>query len=329
MSLARSSFIALMLLAVLVACQPADTPGTLAPNDTPQPPTATNTAAPPTHTPTPTEPVICDENAPDPPASAYITEVDGYPQAYSLSCEARSAADLAAYWDVVIEEGIFYSQLPRSENPDVGFVGYVSGAWGEIPPNSYGVHAEPVASLMRGYGMEAVAHKGLNFRCLQLEIAAERPVLIWLVGHAWLGLPVSYVAPDGAETIVAPFEHTMILIGYDEDEVYLVDAFSGDLEVHSIEAFLVSWAALGNMAITVTGADPSVAAGMQYTGGYYEVQYGDSLLALANAWEIPWDSLAALNGITYPFSIIPGQILKTGLPASQGSYPTPTPTTAP
>jgi uncharacterized protein YvpB len=328
----------LSFLTLLAGCSPATStnapdpsqePATLTPDErtitaspfhpassTMQP--ALPTETPPQPTATPSKPVVCDPNAPEPPITAYIEGVVGQPQAYSLSCEARSAADLAEYWDVDIQEGVFFSQIPKAENPDEGFVGFVSGAWGEIPPKSYGVHAQPVADLMVNYGLEAEAHKGLTFRCLQSEIAAGRPVIVWIVGHAWAGLPVPYLAPDGAETIVAPYEHTMIFFGYDANNVHMIDAYTSKVETHSIDSFLVSWAALDNMALTVIGADASAASQMAYTGEYYEVQYGDSLLGLANAWGVPWDSLAALNGIVYPFSIYPGQVLKsdvsTGVP---------------
>jgi uncharacterized protein YvpB len=275
---------------------------------------------------TPSKPVVCALDAPEPPTRAYIEGIYGLPQAYSLSCEARSAADLANYWGVTVVEGVFFSQLPKSQNPDEGFVGFVSGLWGEIPPESYGVHAQPVADLMTLYGLEAQAHKGIDFRCLQTEIAAGRPVIVWIVGHAWLGAPINYTNPDGSETIVALYEHTMILIGYDTNNVFLIDAYTSDIETHSIDRFLVSWASLGNMAITVIDADPSVASQMDYAGAYYEVQPGDSLLGLASAWGVPWDSLATLNEIVFPFSIYPGQILKsdviTGMPQASSS-PTP------
>jgi uncharacterized protein YvpB len=349
MSLARKVFVAVLLVSILAACQPASTSTedpngtsdlsspdgaeTLTPfapgENTPQPPTATATDMPPSATPTPSKPIVCDPNAPDPPPSALVDGVIGYPQAYSLSCEARSAADLASFWGIDVLEGVFFSQLPKSDNPEVGFVGFVSGEWGKTPPLSYGVHAEPVAAVMRQYGLEALAHKGLDFRCLQLEIAAGRPVLVWIVGHAWQGAGVQYFALDGTETIVAPYEHTMILFGYDELNVYLVDAFTAAVETHPVDTFLFSWAALGNMALTVTDADPAVAENMQYSGSYYEVQYGDSLLGLAAAWGIPWDSLAALNGIVWPFDVYPGQILKTGQPLTAASFPTPTVTSAP
>jgi hypothetical protein len=40
----------------------------------------------------------------DLPDSAYITGVHGHPQKHSLSCESRSAADLAAFWGISLGE---------------------------------------------------------------------------------------------------------------------------------------------------------------------------------------------------------------------------------
>jgi len=90
-----------------------------------------------------------------------------------LDCESRSAVDWAAYLGQHINELTFFNRLPKSDNPDKGFVGNVYGAWGQIPPNPYGVHAEPVAALLRDYGLQAYAHRPLRWEQLQAEIAAE------------------------------------------------------------------------------------------------------------------------------------------------------------
>src|SRR5512139_2939337 len=66
----------------------------------------------------------------------YISGVSGHAQGYSLSCEARSAADLAAFWGISISETEFMEALPRSDNPDDGYVGNPNDAWGYIPPHS-------------------------------------------------------------------------------------------------------------------------------------------------------------------------------------------------
>ncbi len=183
------------------------------------------------------------------PESARIDGVRGIAQGYSLSCEARSAVDWADFWGVSIRERKFQAKLPRSSNPDAGFVGSPSDPWGDIPPRSYGVHAEPVAALLRDYGLQAEARRGMSWDELRQEIAAGRPVIVWVVGQVWRGTPVKYTAPDGHKTTVARYEHTMIVVGYTSSVVYLVDAYTGQHQTHRLRDFLASWKTLGNMAI--------------------------------------------------------------------------------
>src|SRR4030066_652743 len=66
------------------------------------------------------------------PDSAYVTGVVGHAQGYSLSCEARSVADWAAYWGVNIGEAEFLEALPHADNPEDGFVGNPNDAWGAV-----------------------------------------------------------------------------------------------------------------------------------------------------------------------------------------------------
>lgn len=72
-------------------------------------------------------------SADDIPSSAYIDGVTGHPQQHTLSCEARSAVDLADFWGVTFSEDQFLAKLPISDNPEKGFVGYVDDA-GEYSP---------------------------------------------------------------------------------------------------------------------------------------------------------------------------------------------------
>lgn len=188
--------------------------------------------------------------AQDIPGSAYISGVTGHPQQYVLSCEARSAVDWMAFWGIQASEDDFLSQLPRSDNPNKGFVGKPNDMWGNLPPLGYGVHAEPVAALMRSYGLRAEARQGLSWDELRNEIAAGRPVIVWVIGEMWVYAAREYTDAEGETALVAPFEHTMIVIGYDSSIVYLVDAFSGWAVSYWQQAFLDSWAVLGNMAVT-------------------------------------------------------------------------------
>ena len=184
------------------------------------------------------------------PEEARVEGVLGHAQAFSLSCESRSAADWAAYWGVYIDESRFLRTLPRSDNPQVGFVGNPRSPWGQTPPSAYGVHAEPVAALLREYGLAARAQRGLTWDALRAEIAGGRPVIVWVIGQMWPGRSQVYTAADGQTVQVAPFEHTMILVGYNARRVQVVDAYTGRDQSYPVEVFLESWSVLGNMAIT-------------------------------------------------------------------------------
>ena len=244
------------------------------------------------------------------PESAYISGVSGHAQAYVLSCEARSAADWAAYYGVSLSESDFLGSLPRSDNPDEGFVGQPNDAWGNLPPNGYGVHADPVAELLQDYGLEADARRNLSWEALRAEVAAGRPVIVWVIGQMWTSQAVEYTADDGETATVARFEHTMILIGYTPEVVHVVDAYSGSTQTYALGSFIASWGVLGNMAVIYTGeccaAAPTPAPG----GESYTVQAGDYLTALAERFGTTWEELARLNDIPYPYTIYAGQQLR-------------------
>ncbi len=203
-------------------------------------PTSTATITP---SPTPTQP------QPALPSEAYIESFYGNAQWFNLDCEARSAIDLAAYYGIEINEMEFLERLPRSDNPEKGFVGDYQDPKGAIPPASYGVHAAPVADLLREYGLEVTAKKGLTWKRIRKEIAAGRPVMAWVINNTLPGYAIEYTSSDGETNLVAHFEHTVIIIGYDSSYVTIQDG--GNVYQRSISQFLDSWSVLGNMAILV------------------------------------------------------------------------------
>jgi uncharacterized protein YvpB len=251
------------------------------------------------------------------PDSAYVTGVSGHAQGYSLSCESRSAADFAGYWGINIGETEFLNALPESDNPDEGFVGSANDAWGSTPPFGYGVHADPVASTLQAFGLDAAAHHDVSWDDLRAEIAAGKPVIVWVIGQMWGGTAQEYTAEDGSTSIVAAYEHTMILTGYSAEAVQVVDAYSGQYQSYWLKTFLKSWGVLGNMA--VFGPDEvqsdSEEPQAQSSEGTYKVEAGDYLVALAERFGVTWQELAELNAIPYPWTIFTGQVLQ--LPVTQ------------
>ncbi|MCJ7702429.1 MAG: C39 family peptidase, partial [Anaerolineales bacterium] len=223
---------------------------TWTPSPTPSP-TPTNTLTPtPSATPTPSltpSPTL----TPTPLMEARIKGIQGRWPAYSLDCETRSAVDWAAYFGVQINEIEFFNKLPVSDDPNRGFVGNVHEPWGQTPPNSYGVHAAPVAKVLRSYGLSALARDQMTFDELRTEISAQRPVVVWVVGRVGEGTPIPYTSSAGRNTTVARFEHTVIVIGYTQQEVTVLDG--NWIYPRQIQDFMNSWGVLGNMAVVWSG----------------------------------------------------------------------------
>ncbi len=263
------------------------------------------------------------------PETAYINGLVGHAQSYNLSCESRSAADWAAFFGVPVSESEFLFNLPSSDNPDQGFVGYANDPWGNTPPYSYGVHAEPVAQLLREYGLSAVARRGLSWDDLRWEVGNGRPVIVWVIGNVWPGTAQTYTAEDGAQAIVAPYEHSMILLGYDSTTVYLLNPANGLVEWHALSSFLSSWAVLGNMAVMAGGEETAVSGD---EAQLYIVQPGDSLLTIAAQFGLSWYELAVFNNLATPDIIYAGQALRlptTAQITEPRSPPTPMPAATP
>jgi uncharacterized protein YvpB len=186
------------------------------------------------------------------PPQAEVKGMYGFYQLMPLSCEARSASDWARHFEINVRERAFFEALPKSENPEEGFVGSVNGVWGQIPPDAYGVHAGPVAKLLRTYGAKAKAVRRMPFENVLAEIAAGRPVMVWVVGHVEPGKGVLYEI-DGKTVTVARYEHTVIVFAYNDSTEKLKILDGKKIYNKTYEEFQKSWSALENMAIVWEG----------------------------------------------------------------------------
>ena len=181
------------------------------------------------------------------PEETRVYGISGRRQSMPLSCESRSAVDWAGFFGFEIDETEFHFGLPVHDNPDKGFVGSVYGSWGQIPPKPYGVHSPPVAQRLREYGVQAMHVYDMSLEELKAEIAAGRPVMIWVVGHVGLGTPVPYTDSEGDESIVAKFEHTVIVFGYTKNKLLILDG--AKTYTRYTKEFMKSWGVLENQAV--------------------------------------------------------------------------------
>lgn len=91
----------------------------------------------------------------------------------------------------------------------------------------------------------------MTFDELRGEISAGRPVIVWVVGRVGEGTPKPYTSSDGETTTVARFEHTVIVIGYTQKTVTVLDGYW--VYNRQVQDFLNSWGVLENMAIVANG----------------------------------------------------------------------------
>jgi len=191
------------------------------------------------------------------PPSAFVEGMVGRPQEHNLSCESRSATDLAAFWGVsqrieLTEDGFFH-RLPKSDNPHRGFLGDVDLPPGSMPPAGYGVYAGPIAANLRSFGLDAQARREWSLEGLKAELAAERPVILWATYDMQLPGVETWTSSDGVTSVVVQWQHTFVAVGYDEGGLHLVDAYDGVSKYFSYKVFVPAWDQLGRMAVTVKG----------------------------------------------------------------------------
>lgn len=203
--------------------------------------------------------VGCAGPRPDTPAgreTALAARLAGRPQARRLSCESRSAADLAAAHGIVISEAAVLARLPRSDNPDLGFVGDVDGPPGRLPPEGYGVHAEPIAAALRSFGLRATAVRDRDLAWLRAETEAGRPVIAWVTGACSLSRPVHLVDAGGRPFTCVRGEHTVLVVGVRGGVVRVVDPGEGRSTTFDADEFDAAWALLGRRAVRADPPDP-------------------------------------------------------------------------
>ena len=185
--------------------------------------------------------------------------------------------------------------------------------------------------------MRATAYADLSWDDLRIEIAAGRPVIVWVIGDMWNGTPVTYTAADGETTTVAFFEHTMILTGYTRWQVYMVDAYTGLPVTYDLNAFQASWRVLGHRAILAGPEEPTQTPLPSFTPTpaftptvtatptpvptstptpqptpprSVLVHEGDTLVGLAVRYQVTWKTLIQENGLIAPYFIYPGEELR-------------------
>lgn len=196
--------------------------------------------------------------------------IDGIPYlnqftlGYPTGCEAVSATMLLQFkgYDIKVEDIIentptqergkyIYENQVYAGNPFKVFVGHPSKGKSE---GSYGCFAEPIIIAMKKIAGDKVKNiSGCDEETLFSYIDKGEPVVVWGIKNAGdIEEGVTWKYPDGSGSFKELIgEHCFVLIGHDEQLVYLDDPSAGRHVEQPKEKFIKNWKALYSQAIIV------------------------------------------------------------------------------
>ena len=168
-------------------------------------------------------------------------------QGHSLSCESSASSMAAQYKGVLLTEEEILAALPRNDNPHLGFRGNIDGPYGSI--DDYGVYAEPVLQVLNSRGLTAtLVDGGLNG--IKAAIARGNPVVAWVTYACSVQTPATTTI-DGQEVTLVPYQHAVVVTGYNESGVWANDPYDGQEHFYATADFQRALAYFNDMAIEV------------------------------------------------------------------------------
>ncbi len=183
-----------------------------------------------------------------------ILLVPQFIQNRNLSCEASSARMAACYSDsrkCPSEEEII-QKLPSGPglDPHKGFRGNIDGEKGSL--EDYGVFAGPLATALEQLGFNPEVSYGGDLGMIRGSVDSDRPLVVWLTSDTRSGTPEKVKLPSGEELSLFRWEHAVVVVGYDENGVYINDPSDGTRKYYPNADFLRSWGYFNQMALRVS-----------------------------------------------------------------------------
>lgn len=182
------------------------------------------------------------------PPLALILDAPVYKQEHTLSCESSAAAMAANFYDVSAREQDILNALPRHENPHLGFRGNVDGPYGGT--QDYGVYAEPIRQVLARWGLQ-VEHFAGGVEEIKAHIRQGQLVLAWITYELQVQSPQQATLSDGQVVTLVPYEHVVLVVGYNSDGLWVNDPYAGVKAFYPSGEFARSFAYLNNMGLVV------------------------------------------------------------------------------
>lgn len=190
-----------------------------------------------------------------PPADMSGVRLVGVPAAqeqWPVASELAAAALATTYWGSAVTVDELLAAMPSSENPHEGFRGDYTGMWG--PTDNYGVYSSPLAAALESFGFAAEAfYADGDASALTSRIDAGAPVVVWITYQLKPQERVVIENESGRYSLIAE-QHAVLVYGYDDTGVMIVDVSDGLYHRLPWDAFLASWNLFDGMGLVVTPA---------------------------------------------------------------------------
>ncbi|MFK7696176.1 C39 family peptidase [Paenibacillus sp. HJGM_3] len=131
-------------------------------------------------------------------------------------------------------------------NPNVGFVGEITAKG-----KGFGIFHGPLMELLKHYVPSAIDLTGGSFEALEQQLAAGIPSVVWTtIDYAVPSQWVEWETKQG-KVVTTFMEHAVLLVGYDDTNVYVNDPLSGKKSTPiNKAAFIQVWEAMGKQALS-------------------------------------------------------------------------------
>jgi len=183
------------------------------------------------------------------PSAEVKLDVPRYKQAHSLTCESSAASMVANFYGVQLSEEDIIEALPRDENPNLGFRGRLDGVSGGL--TDYGVYAAPIREVLIANGLEAAYVEG-GLEGIKRALDRRHPVIAWVTYKLRVQEPVIITLSTGQEVKMVNYEHTIVVIGYNQEGFWVNDPYDGKEYFYKSTDLARAFGYLNNMALEVT-----------------------------------------------------------------------------
>ena len=173
-------------------------------------------------------------------------------------CEVTSLAMMLQYAGVSVDKMTLANEIKKVDfiddgvrgNPNEGFVGNIY----TFSESGYAVYHGPLFQLAEKYlPNKAVDLTGKNIEEIYKSIKAGQPVVM-ITNATFAPLDEAEFTTwetNSGDVSITYNEHCIVLIGYDQESVYIRDPLEGSLDVKvPRETFEQAWAQMGSQAIS-------------------------------------------------------------------------------